>query len=71
MPLWVYHIKERLPAFLLILTRFDLQDATSEPEQQRKLFVGGLSFETTDDALRQYFNQYGEVIGKKRLESEF
>ncbi|CAM9535046.1 unnamed protein product [Lampetra planeri] len=30
-----------------------------EPEQFRKLFVGGLSFETTEEGLRQYFEQWG------------
>ncbi|KAG7257210.1 hypothetical protein CRUP_004299 [Coryphaenoides rupestris] len=30
-----------------------------EPEQLRKLFIGGLSFETTDESLRAYFEQWG------------
>ena len=37
----------------------------NEPEQQRKLFIGGLSFDTTSDGLRDYFNKFGEVIGKQ------
>ncbi|CAK8682731.1 uncharacterized protein LOC143470186 isoform X2 [Clavelina lepadiformis] len=36
-------------------------EAVNEPEQQRKLFIGGLNFDTTDDSLREYFNQFGEV----------
>lgn len=28
----------------------------------RKLFVGGLSWETTQDTLQRYFSHYGEVI---------
>ncbi|XP_051517456.1 heterogeneous nuclear ribonucleoprotein A1-like isoform X3 [Myxocyprinus asiaticus] len=32
-----------------------------EPEQLRKLFIGGLSFETTDDSLRAYFEQWGTL----------
>ncbi|XP_039267612.1 uncharacterized protein LOC120342717 isoform X2 [Styela clava] len=32
-----------------------------EPEQQRKLFIGGLNFDTTDDSLREYFTQFGEI----------
>uniref|UniRef100_H0XJY8 RRM domain-containing protein n=1 Tax=Otolemur garnettii TaxID=30611 RepID=H0XJY8_OTOGA len=28
---------------------------SKEPEQLRKLFIGGLSFETTDDSLREHF----------------
>ena len=34
-----------------------------EPEQQRKLFVGGLNFNTTNDGLKDYFMQFGEVLG--------
>ncbi|TRY96114.1 hypothetical protein DNTS_015582 [Danionella cerebrum] len=32
-----------------------------EPEQLRKLFIGGLSFETTDDSLRTHFEQWGTL----------
>uniref|UniRef100_A0A8D2DVS4 RRM domain-containing protein n=1 Tax=Sciurus vulgaris TaxID=55149 RepID=A0A8D2DVS4_SCIVU len=32
-----------------------------EPEQLRKLFVGGLSFETTDDSLREHFEKWGTL----------
>lgn len=32
-----------------------------EPEQLRKLFIGGLSFETTDDSLREHFEQWGKL----------
>uniref|UniRef100_A0A8D2FM36 RRM domain-containing protein n=1 Tax=Theropithecus gelada TaxID=9565 RepID=A0A8D2FM36_THEGE len=31
----------------------------SQPEQLRKLFIGGLSFETTDESLRSHFEQWG------------
>lgn len=31
-------------------------------EQHRKLFIGGLSFETTDDGLKKHFSQWGEVV---------
>ena len=30
-------------------------------ERDRKLFVGGLDYETTDAVLREYFEQYGEL----------
>jgi len=33
----------------------------NEEEQSRKLFIGGLSFETTDDSLNDYFAKYGEI----------
>jgi len=32
-----------------------------EEEQSRKLFVGGLSFDTTDESLRLYFEKYGQI----------
>ncbi|KAL1778183.1 heteroproteinous nuclear ribonucleoprotein A3-like isoform X2, partial [Sigmodon hispidus] len=32
-----------------------------EPEQLRKLFVGGLSFETTDDCLREHFEKWSTL----------
>ncbi|XP_058874828.1 heterogeneous nuclear ribonucleoprotein A3-like isoform X4 [Acipenser ruthenus] len=32
-----------------------------EPEQLRKLFIGGLSFETTDESLREHFEQWGKL----------
>ncbi|XP_078454295.1 heterogeneous nuclear ribonucleoprotein A1-like 2 isoform X3 [Lampetra planeri] len=30
-------------------------------EQQRKLFIGGLSFETTEDSMRKHFEQWGTL----------
>ncbi|KAG7227605.1 hypothetical protein INR49_005420 [Caranx melampygus] len=32
-----------------------------EPEQLRKLFIGGLSFETTEESLRAHFEQWGTL----------
>uniref|UniRef100_A0A8C2LCW2 RRM domain-containing protein n=1 Tax=Cricetulus griseus TaxID=10029 RepID=A0A8C2LCW2_CRIGR len=32
-----------------------------EPEQLRKLFMGGLSFEITDDSLREHFEKWGTL----------
>ncbi|PIO70968.1 hypothetical protein TELCIR_07147 [Teladorsagia circumcincta] len=32
------------------------------PPQMRKMFIGGLSHETNDDALRTYFTQWGPVV---------
>ncbi|XP_057641446.1 heterogeneous nuclear ribonucleoprotein A3-like [Chionomys nivalis] len=32
-----------------------------EPEQLRKLFIGGLSFETKDDSLREHFEKWGTL----------
>ncbi|XP_051897071.1 heterogeneous nuclear ribonucleoprotein A3 isoform X2 [Pristis pectinata] len=32
-----------------------------EPEQIRKLFIGGLSFETNEESLREHFEQWGQL----------
>ena len=32
---------------------------------EKNLYVGGLSYETTEDELRQLFEQYGEVASAK------
>ncbi|KAM9855793.1 heterogeneous nuclear ribonucleoprotein A1-like isoform 2-T4 [Aulostomus maculatus] len=37
------------------------KDIPREPEQLRKLFIGGLSFETTDESLRTHFEQWGSL----------
>ncbi|XP_011887028.1 PREDICTED: heterogeneous nuclear ribonucleoprotein A1-like [Cercocebus atys] len=34
-------------------------ESPKEPIQLRKLFIGGLSFETTDESLRSHFEQWG------------
>ena len=36
-------------------------ECPKEPEQLRKLFIGGLSFETTDESLRSHFEQWGTL----------
>uniref|UniRef100_A0A0D9SAF5 RRM domain-containing protein n=1 Tax=Chlorocebus sabaeus TaxID=60711 RepID=A0A0D9SAF5_CHLSB len=36
-------------------------ESPKEPEQRRKLFTGGLSFETTDESLRSHFEQWGTL----------
>ena len=36
--------------------------ADPESEQFRKLFVGGLSYDTTDDGLKGHFETWGEVV---------
>ncbi|NXE58144.1 ROA1 protein, partial [Casuarius casuarius] len=37
------------------------RQSPKEPEQLRKLFIGGLSFETTDESLRSHFEQWGTL----------
>lgn len=48
----------------VILTLFFFHEQgrdSKEPEQLRKLFIGGLSFETTEDSLRAHFEQWGKL----------
>lgn len=33
-----------------------------EPEQFRKVFIGGLSYKTDDDTLKSYFEKFGELV---------
>ncbi|OTF71642.1 hypothetical protein BLA29_006557, partial [Euroglyphus maynei] len=33
-----------------------------EPEQFRKLFIGGLDYKTTEDTLKGHFQQWGEIV---------
>ncbi|XP_037947805.1 heterogeneous nuclear ribonucleoprotein 87F-like [Teleopsis dalmanni] len=34
----------------------------SEPEQLRKLFIGGLDYRTTDDGLKAHFEKWGNIV---------
>ncbi|XP_046662276.1 heterogeneous nuclear ribonucleoprotein A1, A2/B1 homolog [Homalodisca vitripennis] len=33
-----------------------------EPEQLRKLFIGGLDYRTTDESLKEFFLKWGEIV---------
>lgn len=50
---------ERNLPFLICTDSF-LQDR--DTEQLRKLFIGGLSYETTDESLREFYEKWGEVV---------
>lgn len=39
-----------------------LQEQPLEPEHFRKLFIGGLSYTTTDDSLKSFFEKWGEIV---------
>ncbi|XP_070165061.1 RNA-binding protein squid isoform X6 [Polyergus mexicanus] len=39
----------------------DAADNSQESQEDRKLFVGGLSWETTDKELREHFSTYGDI----------
>jgi len=34
----------------------------SEPEQFRKLFIGGLNYKSTEESLKSHFEQWGEIV---------
>ena len=38
------------------------QERNLESESCRKLFIGGLNNETTEDTLRDYFEHWGEIV---------
>lgn len=42
--------------------REDKESAGTKIEGFRKMFIGGLNYKTTDDGLKRYFEQFGEVI---------
>ena len=31
-------------------------------KQARKIFIGGLNYNTTEDTLKSHFSQYGELV---------
>jgi len=37
------------------------KEESDVPEQQRKLFIGGLNFDTTNEDFRHYFSKFGDV----------
>ncbi|KFM70891.1 Heterogeneous nuclear ribonucleoprotein A1, A2/B1-like protein, partial [Stegodyphus mimosarum] len=37
-------------------------DRESEPEQFRKLFIGGLNYKTGEESLKAHFEQWGEIV---------
>ncbi|XP_017849476.1 heterogeneous nuclear ribonucleoprotein 87F isoform X2 [Drosophila busckii] len=41
---------------------YDDNDEISEPEQLRKLFIGGLDYRTTDEGLKAHFEKWGNIV---------
>ncbi|XP_068621994.1 heterogeneous nuclear ribonucleoprotein A1, A2/B1 homolog [Battus philenor] len=37
-------------------------DEYEEPEHLRKLFIGGLDYRTTDNSLKEFYEQWGEIV---------
>lgn len=40
----------------------DENGESDEPEQFRKLFIGGLDYKTTEDTLKAHFAQWGDIV---------
>lgn len=53
---------EQVDVFMKVNQFIHSPQEHSEPEQMRKLFIGGLDYRTTDDSLKSYFEQYGEIV---------
>uniref|UniRef100_T1IVB1 RRM domain-containing protein n=1 Tax=Strigamia maritima TaxID=126957 RepID=T1IVB1_STRMM len=43
-------------------TELSLNLGEREPEQFRKLFIGGLDYKSTEDSLKKHFEQWGEIV---------
>ncbi|EDW97265.1 heterogeneous nuclear ribonucleoprotein 87F [Drosophila yakuba] len=41
---------------------YDDGDEITEPEQLRKLFIGGLDYRTTDEGLKAHFEKWGNIV---------
>ncbi|GIY25296.1 hypothetical protein CDAR_244031 [Caerostris darwini] len=39
-----------------------MSDHENEPEQFRKLFIGGLNYKTSEETLKAHFEQWGEIV---------
>jgi RNA recognition motif-containing protein len=37
-----------------------------EPESLRKVFIGGLSYKTDDQAFRDYFSKFGDIVVSRK-----
>lgn len=37
-------------------------DSNEEPEQFRKLFIGGLDYKTSEDTLKAHFEKWGDIV---------
>lgn len=45
------------------LEKYDKNDL--EPESLRKVFIGGLSYKTDDQAFRDYFSKFGDIVVRR------
>lgn len=38
------------------------EETFDDPEEFRKLFIGGLALNTTDDSLKDYMSKFGRIV---------
>ncbi|KAI6189233.1 RNA recognition motif domain and Nucleotide-binding, alpha-beta plait domain-containing protein [Aphelenchoides besseyi] len=58
----VAHCPPLIPAYIAAQHQYPIPYIQEEPAQLRKLFIGGLNHETTDDQLKEYYSQWGNVV---------
>jgi len=46
----------------LSLQEDDEKKEPEEPEHSRKLFIGGLNYQTTNESLKTYFEKWGDIM---------
>jgi heterogeneous nuclear ribonucleoprotein A1/A3 len=49
-------------SFFSLLQEDNEKKEPEEPEHSRKLFIGGLNYETTNESLKAYFEKWGEIV---------
>jgi heterogeneous nuclear ribonucleoprotein A1/A3 len=56
------HSSELYDALFSFPQEDDEKKELEEPEHFRKLFIGGLNYETTNESLKAYFEKWGEIV---------
>lgn len=58
----VYSCKNYNSVFFSLQEDDDKKKEPEEPEHSRKLFIGGLSYQTTNETLKAYFEKWGDIM---------
>ena len=48
--------------FVFSPQEYDEKKEPEEPEHSMKLFIGGLSYQTTNESLKVYFEKWGDIM---------